>query len=178
MTALRIAVIALLAASLAACLDFGREEVPPLRLAPASLGRTLALQQRLTVTVRGRSQQLEVALEADAEAVRLAMLFMGQAAARLEWDGAQLNETRAPGWPEVVRGDRILGDMQLMYWPAPAIRAALPAGWSLADDGTRRTLSNDGRVVVEVRRLDANTIELTNAADDYRLRVESRASAP
>jgi hypothetical protein len=181
--AIAIAICGALCVVLAACswVPGLRETLPPLRLSPASLGRTLVLQQQLTVTVRGQSRQLDVFLEADAQAVRLALLVMGQAAARLEWDGKQLNETRAPGWPQVVSGERILGDLQLMYWPAAAVRASLPTGWSLEADDVRRTLAHEGRAVVEVRYLQATgaqVAELTNLADDYRIRIESRAGAP
>jgi hypothetical protein len=172
---LRAAMAIVLAFALAACDE--APDVPTLRLSPASLGRTLALQQRLTVTVRGQSQQMEVALEADADAVRMAMLVMGQAAARLEWDGKELREARAPGWPEFVRGDRILGDLQLVYWPADAVRAALPAGWTLEADASHRVLAQGGRTVIEVRYLPGDVAELTNHAGEYRLRVESRALA-
>ena len=54
---------------------------PLLRLAPASLGRTLALQQQLTVAARGQTHRLDVILEADADSVRLAMMNLGQTVA-------------------------------------------------------------------------------------------------
>jgi hypothetical protein len=169
------ALLAMLCIALCACSQqTGQPEPPVLRLSPASLGRTLALQQRLTVQVRGHEQQVDVVLEADREVVRMALLVLGQAAARLEWDGTQLRETRAPGWPEVVRGERILSDVQLMYWPAEAVRAALPAGWTLQADAARRVLAQGGRTVAEVRYVAANVTELSNSAAGYSLRVESK----
>ncbi len=73
-----------------------RQAAPVFRLSPASLGKDLAVQQQLSVTTRGETQRVDVLLEVDATAVRLALVTMGQTAARLEWDGHKLSETRAP----------------------------------------------------------------------------------
>jgi hypothetical protein len=164
-------------AALVACAAPARQEQasPQLRLSPASLGATLALQQLLTVTARGQTQRLEVLLEADPQAVRLAVVSMGQTAARLEWDGVKLTQSRAKWWPEAVTAERILDDLQLMLWPAPAVSAALPAGWRLAASADQRVLSRDGQVVATVRYEGPGVSELVHLAEGYRLRVESRA---
>lgn len=169
--------IGLLAFAIGACAARGPAPMaaPLLRLGPAALGRTLALQQHLTVDARGRSQQLQVALEADAEAVRLAVLDLGQVVARLEWDGQQLRESRATGWPEAVRGERVLSDLQLVYWPPQAIRQALPAGWTLSEQDGLRALHFGERAVMRVRYPAANTAELENLVEGYRIRIESRS---
>ncbi|MFL6680454.1 MAG: DUF3261 domain-containing protein, partial [Burkholderiaceae bacterium] len=73
-------------------------EAPQLRLAPALLGRSLNLQQHLTLQAPGREQQLDVLLEADERHVQLGVVALGQVAARLEWDGTTLTEDRAPWW--------------------------------------------------------------------------------
>lgn len=149
-------------------------EPPLLRLAPAALGRTLNAQQALVVTAPGRApQRAEALLEADAQAVRLAVFGLGQTAARLEWDGRELHEQRAPWWPAAVSGARILNEMQLSLWPAEAVRAALPAGWTLEDDGATRRLLWDGRAVITVNREAGGRLELVNERDGYRLRIES-----
>ncbi len=167
---------ALLCLALSGCgsLPAARAPAPLLRLSPASLGRPLALQQQLTVQARGRAQQLDVLLEADADSVRLAVLSFGQVAARLEWDGRQLQESRAPGWPDAVRAERILGDLQLMYWPLDAIRTALPAGWTVDGTAAERTLRWQGQPVAEVRYVDGGTMDLVNLEDGYSLHVASR----
>jgi hypothetical protein len=168
-------VAAVLALSLLACAAPGvPAPAPLLRLAPSSLGQTLALQQRLTVQTQGRSQQLDVALEADAQSVHLAVLDLGQVVARLEWDGQVLRESRAAGWPDAVRGERILSDLQLVYWPAEAIRAALPMGWTLAAQDGTRTLRSGERTAVQVRYPAAGAAELDNLVERYRIRIESR----
>lgn len=146
---------------------------PQLRLSPASLGKTLALQQQLTVTVAGQTHRVEVLLEADPQAVRVAVLSLGQTAARLEWDGVHLTQSRASWWPDAISAERILDDMQLMLWPAAAVSAGLPPGWSLASSEALRVLSRDGQAVVQVIWEAPNVSELVHLRQGYRVRVES-----
>jgi hypothetical protein len=164
------------AALLAACASTPQHPSSPvLRLSPASLGRTLALQQQLTVETRGATHRVEVLLEADSEAVRLAVVNMGQTAARLEWDGKSLDESRAPWWPAAVGGERILSDLQLMLWPACAIRGALPQGWALVENSAQeRLLQSGGQAVVRVQYLSPSRSSLENLRDSYRITVDSR----
>ena len=156
-------------------------ELPPLRLAPALLGRPLNLQQHLTLQAPGREQQLDVLLEADAQHVQLGVVALGQVAARLDWDGATLAEDKAPWWPQAVSGARILSDLQLVLWPVAAIQATLPAGWRLVEEGNVRTLTQDGEVVTVVTRASPWVVELDQRREHFRLRIESReagASTP
>lgn len=146
---------------------------PLLRLAPASLGRTLALQQQLTVAARGQTHRLDVILEADADSVRLAMMNLGQTVARLEWNGRELTETRVSWWPAAVKGERILSDLQLVLWPAQAISAALPGGWTLDAHAGERVLRREGTVVATVSYPSATRAELVNLRHGYRLSIDS-----
>jgi len=176
MNLLRACAVLMVVAMLAACASAARPALtaPALRLSPASLGRSIALQQRLAVTTQGRTHLFEVALEVDPQAVRMAVLDLGQTVARLEWDGRHLKESRAPGWPDAVRGDRILGDLQLVHWPVEAIRQALPAGWTLEAQPHARTLLFGDEAVVRVRYTGAGEAELDQLAEGYRVRIESR----
>jgi len=125
------------------------------------------------VSVLGQTHHVEVLLEADPHAVRLALLSPGQTVARLEWDGTQLQETRAAWWPAAVRGERILSDLQLVWWPADAVREALPTGWVLRATPTERELAEGGEVVCVVRYLSATHVQLDNLRAGYRLLIES-----
>ena len=149
-------------------------ETPQLRLAPSLLDRPLNLQQHLTLQAPGREQQLDVLLEADARHVQMGVLAMGQVAARLDWDGTTLTESKAPWWPEAVSGSRILSDLQLTLWPVPAIQAALPAGWRLVEDGNVRTLTQDGEAVTVITRASPLLVELDERRAHFRLKIESR----
>jgi len=145
-----------------------------LRLAPATLGRTLALQQQVTVQAGERVEHMDVLLEADAEAVRVALMGMGQTGTSLEWDGHDLKLTRAAWWPRAVSAERVLSEMQLTLWPAAALREALPPGWTLEADAAGRLLRQDGSAVIRIRYLGPTRTELVHLRDGYRLDIESR----
>src|SRR5205085_5595593 len=65
--------LALLLAACASQQPAAQQELS-LRLSPASLGRELALQQHMTVSAHGHAQQMDVAIEVDADAVRMAVM--------------------------------------------------------------------------------------------------------
>jgi hypothetical protein len=166
----------ILALALAGCASTPpASEAPLLRLSPASAGRSLALAQRLDIEARGRRQTVEALLEVDAASVRLALLQLGRPLARLEWDGRSLQQERAPGVPAALSAERILSEMQLVQWPTDAIRAGLPAGWSLqeGEGGALRELRQGDQPVLRVRYLSPQVAELEHLRDGYRLRIES-----
>lgn len=169
----RRALLPLAALCLAGCVHVPRPPAElPLRLSPASLGRELALQQRMTVTAHGRTQQFDVVIEADAAAVRLAVLALGQTMARLDWDGHELVETRVRGWPDTVTASIVLRDLQLVHWPLAAIQPALPLGWTLQTDAEGRHVRLAGRTMIRVRYPAPETAELENLGAGYHLRLE------
>ena len=148
--------------------------LPPLRLAPAALERELALQQRLDVRHGAHAQSLEALLEVDAGAVRLAVQAMGRTGVRLRWDGTTLEQQRADWLPPMVRGERVLDDVQFALWPADAIRAALPPEWTLVDEGAHRRLLQAGVEWLRVERLDGERrMHLSNRAEGYELEITS-----
>lgn len=166
-----------LAAAVAACAS--RPPVPPapplLRLAPASLGMSLSLRQQLTIEAGGRTVRAEMALEVDEQAVRMALLEMGQVVARLEWDGVELFQQRVPHGPKAVSAERILSDVQLVYWPLAAIAPELPPGWHLSAQAGERTLYQGAQARVKVRYPQPEVAELEHLGLGYRVRIQSRS---
>jgi hypothetical protein len=148
-------------------------DLPVLALTPASLGRELALQQRLEVTVAGRSQVLDALLEVDADELRLAVQMLGQSALTLSWDGKQLQQQRADWLPPTLDGARVLFDLQLVYWPAQEIRAALPEDWQLLEQGSTRQLMHAGQTALTIEYLDAGHVRLTQPKEAYVLDIQS-----
>lgn len=161
--------------------------VPPLRLAPATLGASVSLIQRLTVLKvprRGEAaasagQGIDVLLELDPGRIRLAGFVMNQRVLTIEDDGQTLRSQRHPLLPKEVDAAHVLRDVQLVYWPAVAVRAALPPGWTLEDSARLRMLRDAaGAPVIRIRyaapppHWDGRT-ELDNAAEHYRLLIES-----
>lgn len=148
-------------------------ELPPLRLPPASLPAPLALQQQLHFRFGRHERDLDALLEADSDRVQLAVQVMGQTGVRLQWDGRELTQQRAPWLPPQVRAERVLDDLQFALWPTAAIAAALPPDWQVSDTGRQRSLSHDGTVWLLLQRLDDGSVQLENRAEGYALRIES-----
>ncbi|MDE2406764.1 MAG: DUF3261 domain-containing protein [Xanthomonadaceae bacterium] len=147
--------------------------LPPLHLPPSALPQPLALQQRLEFHFGRQARTLDALLEADAGEVRLLVQALGQTGVRLRWDGNTLQQQRAPWLPPAVRAERVLDDLQFALWPAASIRAVLPAGWTLEDDGQQRRLSHDGQAWLVLTRIDAGHLQLDNRAEGYQLQVTS-----
>jgi hypothetical protein len=147
--------------------------LPTLHLSPSSLGRELALQQRLEIGFGDKSQTLDALLEVDSKELRLGVQAMGQTALTLNWDGKLLREHRADWLPPSLTGDGVLFDLQLVYWPAQTIRAALPVDWTLEDSAGHRRLLHAGAEVVAIDYLSADHVLLTQAHESYRLDITS-----
>lgn len=144
-----------------------------LRLPPASLGRELALQQQLSFEFGKETRTLDALLEADSSEVRLAVQAMSQSALRLRWDGQTLDQQRAEWLPPTLRGERVLSDLQLAYWPVEAIRAALPAGWRLDLEGSDRQLREGDQDVTTVHYPSPDRIEIVQHRENFRLVIVS-----
>lgn len=151
--------------------------VPLLRMPPGSLGRTLNLQQQITVQYPSpqgeQTRDMLALLEADAAHTRLAAVAGGQVLARLDWDGHDLRVSKAPWAPPELLPERILSDLQLSLWPVAAIQAALPAGWRVEVAPGVRQLRAGDEVVVEIRYPDARTTLFVQRRDGYRLTIRT-----
>ena len=148
-------------------------ELPALSLTPASLGRPMALQQRLEISAAGQSQMLDALLEVDAQELRLGVQALGQSVLTLQWDGKTLQQQRAQWLPTSLSGERILFDLQLVFWPADPIRASLPKGWQLLDDAGHRRLLRDGAEVLNIEYVSEDHAVLTQVRDRYQLDIRS-----
>lgn len=153
--------------------------LPPLRLAPAALGTARhALSQRLSVTrldqPGARPQQVEVQLQLDATGLLLAGFAFGQRVLLMQWDGASLQVQRSPYLPAEVDTDRMLRDLCLVFWPAEAVRAALPPGWTWTDAGRGQELRQGDVARLSVFRLSEQVVEIVNPTEGYRLLIESQ----
>lgn len=181
---------ALFVAGLVACTTTPRprpsppgEALPELRLPPAALGASVSLTQQLVFAHEqdpGGPRSLEALLEVDPAQMQLAGLAMGHRILTLRWDGNRLDEERDPRVPAQFNSALVLRDVQLVYWPADVVRAALPEGWTLEDGPSRRTLSKNGREWVTVSydgtpRWEGRT-QLTNLSEHYKLTIDSHAA--
>lgn len=156
--------------------------LPEPRLAPATLGATISVAQRLrfeTATAPdGATPGIDAQLEVDADSLRLAGIAMGQRVLTLQWDGHELASQRHPQLPPQVDPARVLRDIQYAYWPGDVLRRALPPGWSLDDGDDLRTLRHGQRTLLSIRytaqpRWAGNAV-LDNVAERYRLAIQSK----
>ena len=151
-----------------------------LKLAPAALGTSIAVQQHLKVEREGRTDDLDAALEIDGEHIELVGLALGQRVLTLNYNGKELTSWRHALLPSQVRAEDVLEDLQLTLWPVEAIRAALPPGWRIEEDGLHRSLYQGDEQVAAITysgmpRWSGKTV-LENRRYRYRLTVLSVAT--
>lgn len=174
----RIVVLGIFALALAGCAPRGAQPARlGLKLAPAALGASISLQQHLTVEREGRIDELDAALEVDAEQVDLVLLALGRRVLAVRYDGKTLDAWRHPQLPSQLRVEDVLEDLQLTLWPADAIRKALPGSWQIEENGLRRTLLLDGAPVMVIEYSGeprwSGKVVLSNLRYRYRLTIES-----
>ena len=173
--------VAACALLLAACASVPPQARLGLKLAPAALGTSLSVQQHLKVERNGRTDDLDVALQVEPEAVDVVGLAFGQRVLTLHYDGKELKSWRHMMLPAQVRAEDVLEDIQLTLWPAEAVAAALPAGWRVSEEGGRRTLFLDGEPGMHISYSDAQrwsgTVVLENLRYRYKLTIQFAADA-
>ena len=82
-----------------------------IKLAPAALGEAISLQQHLTVERNGRIDELDAALEIDAQQIEMVGLAFGQRVLSIKYDGKEMSNWRHLMLPSQVRADDVLEDM-------------------------------------------------------------------
>jgi len=184
------ATTAVLAMLLSACSTVPTAPTPPpapsarlhLQLSPASLGASLSLQQHLTVERAGRTDEIDTVLEIEPDHLDLVGLAFGQRVMSLHYDGKELKTWRHFMLPKEVQGEDVLQDVQLTLWPAAALRAALPPGWELEEDGMQRTLFLNREIIAQInypdRKAWGGKVILTNLRYRYKLTIQSVVTAP
>ncbi|MDN5861883.1 MAG: DUF3261 domain-containing protein [Salinisphaera sp.] len=172
------AVVALLAALAAAGCAPPRPLLPP--LTPGSLGDSITVRQQLTVRFDGEVRSMQVALQvAPTDLTLIGLTALGQRLFTLSWAGGQLALKSRVNRIADIDPARILADLQLAYWPLPALRAALPDSLHLEQYGTARVLWRDGELLWFASSQTANrwgsTLTLYNARLGYRLTIRPLA---
>lgn len=151
-----------------------------LALSPAAFPERVSLQQHVHVQYAGGQADFDAVLDISPEVITLVGLKFGQRLFTLRYDGSELVESRSAFLPREVQAHDVLSDLQLALWPADAVRAALPAGWTLRDSGAARTLSRGDDDVTTITYDGSprwnGTISLDNPSQGYRLEIRSIAS--
>ena len=170
-----------LAAALAGCAS---APPPParlgLKLPPAALGETISVQQHLKVERAGRTDDMDVALQVEPEAIDMVGLAFGQRVLTVHYDGKEVKEWRHVMLPRQVRAEDVLEDMQLTLWPVEAVARALPPGWLIAEEGRGggllRTLYLGDEPITKIAYSGqprwSGTVVLENLRYKYRLTIQ------
>lgn len=147
-----------------------------LKLPPAALGASISVQQHLKVERAGRTDDLDVALQVEPDAIDVVGLAFGQRVLTMHYDGKELTSWRHMMLPAQVRPEDVLEDMQLTLWPAESITTALPAGWRVAEQGATRTLYLENepimRIVYSGSPRWSGTVVLENLRYHYKLTIQ------
>ena len=151
-----------------------------LKLSPAVLGASISLQQHLSLEWDGQIGELDAGLEVNPERLDLVGLAFGQRVLALHYDGQTLQSWRHPLLAVPLRGEDVLEDLQLTFWPIEAIRQVLPDNWRIEETALRRTLLQDDTPVTVIDYSGwprwIGKIELANRRYQYRLTIQSVSS--
>lgn len=153
-------------------------DVPLFKLPPSALPGGMAARQRLTFTHAGRSETVEALVEVDADAVRVVIHVQNQVALRMRWDGTTLEQTRSDWLPSQLSAERVLSDLQLVFWPIDALSATLPSGWSLGGHQGRRTLVRLDEIVARIEQPARDQWLLHQHRHRYQLKIDSVPVSP
>lgn len=158
------------------------DQRPTLQLSPHSLPEAFEVVQRMQVQRNGQVRSFDALLEADQQQLQLAILQLSQTIAVLQWDGQQLQTRLAPGWPKVIEPEKLLSDLQYVWWPYPAVAAAMPVGWQLTEANGKREVVHLGVSVlgIQAQRLGADSarIELSDPVAAYTVTLSVQGAVP
>lgn len=146
-------------------------------LPPKTLGQSVMARQLVTVHFNGHTRSMQVALKvAPSDMVLIGMTAIGQRLFTLSWQDGQANIKTQIESIETIDPAHILADLQLAYWPLPALRRALPDDMRLQQYGTARVLWYNGRLLwfasSESPDRWHSTMTLYNARLGYRLTIK------
>jgi hypothetical protein len=151
-------------------------------LAPATLGAERAANQ----IVRGALGEREMTINCVVTVKGGTMTIVGLSAMgvrifTIRYDGQATSVDNSLPIPPQLTPERLLADLQLVYWPINALQEPLQAdGWQVTEPapGTRR-LRRDTQLVAEVHYASADPWAgrswLVNLEHGYTLSIESKA---
>ena len=174
------------ALALAACASVptgmtSKEAVRPL-VAPTTLGADRVVSQ----VVRGALAEREMTINCVVTVKGGVMTVVGLSAMgvrifTIKYDGQSTSVDNSLPVPPQLTPERLLGDLQLVFWPLSALATPLKAsGWEVTEPapGTRR-LRRDARLVAEVHYASTDPWVsrswLVNLEHGYTLNIESKS---
>jgi hypothetical protein len=144
-----------------------------LQLAPATLGKSISLQQHLIAHYADHKGELDTVLEIDPKHLSLVGLMFGQRILTLYYDGKTLKVWKNPRVPSQISGENILEDIELTLWPADVIQKALPIEWTIEEKNKQRIILLNNNPIIIINYLNKNTVILNNLRYHYQLTIQS-----
>jgi hypothetical protein len=179
-----VASVALVAVALLGCASHptqgGGEASRPL-VAPATLGveRTVSQVVRGAFGSRDMTMNCVVTVK-DGTMTVVGLSAMGLRLFTIRYDGKTTSVENTLPVPPQLTPERLLADLQLVYWPLAALQQPLAsAAWQLSEPtpGTRR-LRRDERVIAEVHYANEDPWQgrswLVNLEHGYTLSIDSK----
>lgn len=170
------------ALALSACAHAPRGDAPPARpLAPPAAAGEHAVSQVVRAAVGSREMTLSCVVSVKDGAMSVIGLnAVGVRLFTIDYDGKQMRVEKSFAAPDAITPDRLIADLQLVYWPLPALQGALQgAGFKVSEPapGTRRLRDGD-RLIAEVHFAQADAWAgrawLVNFEFGYSLQIDSQ----
>jgi hypothetical protein len=156
-----------------------RDELPPL-LTPASLQAERSASQVVRGAFGAREMTFNCVLAVKGDTLTvIGLTALGVRAFTLRYDGREVAVENTLPIPEHMTPERLLSDIQLVFWPLAALQDKLnDAGWQLSEpySGTRRLRRGDTLIAeVHYERADAwqGRSWLVNLQHGYTLGIDS-----
>lgn len=135
------------------------------------------VEQLLTLSWEKLSRRLHCVLATRPGDTRVvAVTETGMPVFELQQTASNIDIDRSPLLPPRVSPDVILADIQLIFWPAKALRKSLPSPMKLVDKGGSRTLYNGDKLEARVDYAGKDhwnsPATLVNHHYGYRLQVQ------
>ena len=140
-------------------------------LPPSAMGGPFESYQQVEGSYRGQTYYLDTYVSADDERfLMLAFNSFGTKVFELEYTGSSVRFTAAFSTGS-MKPEYILADFQLCFFPAEAVRKNVTAaGLSFEErkegDALIRTVSTEGRLIIEIRRT-AGEVRYNNVLRGY-----------
>jgi hypothetical protein len=176
--------LAVLGFCLASCVTAPVSQTTALRplASPASLGSERVVNQVVRAAFGSREMTFNCVVTVKGGAMTLVGLSaVGVRLFTVRYDGNAVHSEISPGIPEHFEPERLLADLQLVYWPLASLQVAMhDAGWQLSEPapGTRR-LRRGEKLIAEAHYGSEDPWSghswLVNFEYGYSLQIDSQA---
>ena len=150
-------------------------------VAPSSLGAERTVSQLVRGAIGTREATLTcVVTVKGSEMTVVGLNAMGIRLFTVRYDGQTVQAEQGLPIPEQLTPERLLADLQFVFWPVDALRAPLAEdGWEINDAPGTRRLRRDGRLVAEAHYASDDPWSgrswLVNFEYGYSMQIDSKA---